>query len=528
MTPQNVQQKINRFLCLITLALLYTHSGFGQHIIGTYKTSAPDASLFFLNPGYLSPAFGSGALGIHSNPAGLHVVKGSRLNMAYATPQNSSSTFSFLSPRENEFYIPFRIDTQIDLKEIGGLGAVGFAHRTGNWVWGLSIMQARTGSLSLQAQGKVNLEAHFELDTPITKEHYPDLPVDELPISWDVNTIGHLTMNSTPAEVSISSQPIMAGCSVQKGPFSLGFGLTYYRYFSNKNIGELTSQLDADAVVIGAPYGIEPSSSMPWGGRVIADLSIQDDPLLAQYKFDLSGHRYAFSAGGMMNFKLLSLGLNYTHGFQSSVKGGYNITTISTVDLPDRDILSDIELDLTMLENEGEPFVEGRASLKLFDFKKDTSVIRDRGSFRIGGYHAVSAGLHLLMFGVFGGIEVPRVHPDIYSTFFGVYTDFPLPMLPIRLNAGFTARMDGLLDETEVMLPYRTIAHAGAGLAFKLPLDAWLNIGEEPGWFRIGVRTSLAPRVLDNYVRKLQDASDLKATSIFDRTAWSFGLMIPY
>ena len=71
-------------------------------------------------------------------------------------------------------------------------------------------------------------------------------------------------------------------------------------------------------------------------------------------------------------------------------------------------------------------------------------------------------------------------------------------------------------------------AHAGAGLAFRLPLDKWLKIGEEPGWLRVGARTSLAPHLLDSYVVKLEEASDLEAGSAFDRLAWSFGLMIPY
>jgi hypothetical protein len=515
-------------LTLIILLMCQIRETSGQHIIGTYKTSAPDASMFFLNPGYLSPAFGGGVMGMHSNPAGLYRVKGTRLSFDYATAQNSSSSFSFQAPQENDLYLPFRIDTQIDLKEVGGLGAVGFAHRTGSWVWGINIMQARTGSLSLLAQGNVDLETQFELDTPITREQYPDLPVEEIPVLWDVNTTGQLMMHSTPAEVSISSQPIMIGGSVEKGPFSLGFGLTYVRYYSSKNMGELTSQLDANAVVTGRPYGIAAISNNYWDGNIIGDLTINDDPILAQYQFDISGHRFAFSLGGMMNFKLFSLGLNYTHGLPSSVKGAYNITTISTVDLQDRDILKYVDLDLSVLEQDGLPFVQGRARLELADFRKDTVIVRDRGNFGIGGYNSISAGVHFLIFGAFAGITLPQANPDVYSTIFGIYTDFPLPMLPMRFNAGFTAQMDGVMDETDLAVPYRTIAHAGAGLAFKLPLDAWLGIGDEPGWFRIGARTSLAPHLLDSYISKLNEASDLEAGSVFDRMAWSFGLMIPY
>ncbi len=521
------RMRISHFL-IVLLLLCHARHGSSQHIIGTYKTTAPDASLFFLNPGYLSPAYGGGVLGLHSNPAGLHVVKGNRLSMAYATPQTASSQFSFQAPQENELYIPFRVDMRLDMQEIGGLGAVGFAHRSGSWVWGISIMQAHTGSLSLEANGQLELDAQFEIDTPITKEQYSDLPVDELPVIWVVNTTGHLRMSSSPAEVSISAQPILAGCSVQKGPFSLGLGLAYYRYYSNKNIGEFSSQLNANAVVTGLPYGIEPNSDMPWSGRLVADLTIHDSPLLAQYLFDLSGYRLAMSFGGMMNLKLLSLGFNYSLGLPSAVKGAYNITTISTIDVQDRNILSDVDLDLSMFEEDGIPLVEGRAKLELSEFKKDTVMVRDRGTFALGGYHSMSAGLHFLIFGAFGGIEIPKTNPELYSSFLGLYSDFPLPKLPLRLNIGLTARMDGVVDKTSLRIPYRTVAHVGAGVAFKLPLDKWAGIGKEPGWFRIGVRSSLAAQVLDSYVAKLEDASNVKTGSLFDRIAWSFGLMVPY
>lgn len=518
---------VSLFIVFIIL-FCQTPESFGQHIIGTYKTSAPDASMFFLNPGYQSPAFGGSTLGMTSNPAGLQSVKGTRLSLSYATPQSASSNFSFQVPEENDLYVPFRLDTQIDLQEVGGLGAIGLAHRTGNWVWGLSILQARTGSLSLQAQGYIDLEAEFELDTPITREQFSDLPVEEVPVTWDVNTTGTLVFHSTPAEVSVSSQPITAGCSVQKGVFSLGAGITYTRYYSSKNIGELYSQLDANAVVAGEPYGIEPNSNLPWNGRIIADLRLDDDPLRAQYQFNMSGHRFSFSFGGMMNYKLLSIGINYTHGLKSSVNGLYNITTITTVDLQDRDILSDVDLDWSTLVEEGEPYVVGRARLNLYDFKKDTTIVRDSGNFNIGGYNSISAGLHFLIFGAFAGIQVPQANPDLYSTSFGIYSDFPLPLLPVRFNIGLTARMDGIVDESSVTIPYRTIAHIGAGLAVKLPFDKWFNIGAEPGWFRIAARSSLAPYALDGYVSKLEEASELEAGSVFDRMAWSFGLMLPY
>jgi len=315
----------------------------------------------------------------------------------------------------------------------------------------------------------------------------------------------------------------MAGFSYQKGPFALGAGLTYCRYFSSNDIGVIYTDLEANATIVGQPQGIDPFSNTPWNGRIVADLSLRDNPLAAQYQFNIKGHRYAFSLGGMMNFKLFSVGINYTNGFRGSVEGHYDITTITTVDLQDRDVLSDVDLDLTM-----QPEIEGHARLSLFDFEKDTTMMRDRGIFDIGGYHSLSAGIHFLIFGVFGGVEIPKSFPDISSVSVGAYSEFPLPKLPVRFNIGFLTRTEAVTNEDGFGVPYRVISHTGAGLAFKLPFDKWFNIGEEPGWFRVGVRSSLTPLVLGFLTTDLEDASEPRVDSLFKRVAWSFGLTIPY
>ena len=494
-----------------------------QHITGTYTTSAPEATMFFLNPGYLNPAFGSGALGMYSNPAGLHVVKGNRLSFAYGSSQSSTGQLSFQALDETDFYKPITLDTQFEIKETGGLGAVGFAHQSGNWVWGIAMMQARKGGVSLQAQGSLDLTASFEYDIPITRELYSDLPVEEIPVTWNVDTRGTLEFSSTPAELYLSIQPIMGGFSWQKGHFSLGAGLTYFQLKSSNDTGAIYSQVDGSATITGTPHGIDPKTGLAWHGILGATVNIQDQPLVATYNFDISGQRFAFTVGGMMNYKPLSLGISYTHGFKSTITGSYDITTITTVDLPDKDILSDVELDLEL-----QPELRGHASLTLRDFKKDTLVTKDSGSLNIGGYHAVSVGLHFLIFGAFVGAEVPQTYPDIYSGYFGLYMDFPLPKLPVRFNAGFITRSDGVMNETDFNIPFRVVSHVGAGLAFRLPTHEWFHFGHEHSWLRFGVRSSLTSYAVEILKAEMTETDNEKIPPAFESIAWSIGLSLPF
>jgi len=510
-------------ILILSLLFSFIREASAQHLVGTYTTSAPEATMFFLNPGYLNPAFGSGALGMQSNPAGLHTVRGSRLSMAVGTSQSSTGRFSLNVVDESEIYDPVTLETEFELRESGGLGAIGFAHQTGNWVWGIAIMQARTGGVSLQAQGSVRLNTNFTLDTPITKKHYSELPVDEIPVTWHVNAQSDVRFWSTPAELYLSIQPILAGFSVQKGHFSFGGGLTWLRLLSSDDTGGIYSQADAKASITGIPQGTDPVTHQEWKGSVTAQADISDQPLLAQYNFSVSGDRFALKLGGMMNYKLLSLGISYTHGFKGTVNGSYNITTITTTGLPDEDLLSDIDLDLTL-----HPELHGQASLSLRDFKKDTLLTRDRGLFAIGGYHSFSMGLHFLIFGVFAGAEIPKSYPDIYSATLGIYTEFPIPKTPVRLNLGFISRSDGIMNNIDFGVPYRIVSHVGAGLALKLPTRQWFQFGQEDSWLRFGARSSLTSYALNVFESNVEEMKLAHIPSAFESIAWSLGLTVSY
>ena len=494
-----------------------------QQLTGSNTISTPEASLFFLNPGYINPALGNGVLGMHSNPAGLRSVSGHQFSIALAGPQSSKSRFTFQLMDSNRVYFPLNVQANIQMKETGGIGAIGYAQQNGAWTWGVSMLQPRRSGWTIDAGGLFDINAAFQFDKPITKEMVPDLPVDEIPIAWDVNAKFKVDVQSQPAEIYLSILPIKAAVAVEKGVFALGAGLTYYHLSSGNDVGRVASSLQGTASVTGTPFGIDPKSNQPWVGTIGADVSFSDSPITALYNFQVSGHRYELSFGGVMNWGLLSLGASYSHGFKATLNGSYNITTIVTSGLPDEKSLSNIEIEYST-----SPLITGHAKMDLRNFAKDTLSMEDNGLISMGGYNSFSLGLYFLGIGAFAGADVPQVAPDILSTYFGAYIDMPLPWLPIRVNAGGIYRSDLFMSEESSFEPIRAMAHIGGGVSIKTPFHRWFNLGEQHGWLRLGVRSSLASAYMEVIENVIENPEDKSLPNIFENLAMSLALEVPF
>ncbi|RQW09616.1 hypothetical protein EH222_03720, partial [candidate division KSB1 bacterium] len=226
------------FSCRMWLFFFFSVASlFAQHITASHVATAPEASLFFLNPRYLDPAFGVGPIGMFSNPAGLSSVNGRQFSLAYATSYTSSAQFDLNMLDESSIYTPITLSTQVEVAEKGGLAGIGYAHQFGKWRVGLALMQARRGGIEFQAKGETNVGTTFDFDTAITRELFENLPIDELPITWAVDTHARLSFSTTPIELYLSILPVMSGFSYSSRHFAIGAGLTYYRFSSSRQTG---------------------------------------------------------------------------------------------------------------------------------------------------------------------------------------------------------------------------------------------------------------------------------------------------
>lgn len=497
-------------------------SAFSQQIVGTYTASSGESGLFFVNPGYFNPARGCGVLGMQGNPAALGAVEGRELAFAGILPQRTSSQFTLQTNQSTEIYKALDLNAEFSLKEQGGLAGIGFALQHKSWRFGGAILQPRLASLAFKMSGSTVINSDFQVDRSITREMAPDLPVEEIPIKWQVNTQIRLSLTGKPAKIELGVLPISLGVGFRKGVLSLGGGLTYYHIYSNDETSSFKTSLTGSSQITGTPYGNDPLTGQPWRGILTADCTVQDEPLKGYYNFKISGGRFALNFGGMLNLPLLSLGASYAYGFKSSVTGNYNIKTVFTSGLPELRNLSLVDIDWSL-----RPEVKGTATLKLDNFQKDSLSYENHGSLKLNGYQSISAGVHILCLGLFAGGEIPVSPPDMSSITLGAYLDFPVPKTPVRFNVGFIQRTDGVWGMDRSFIPYRVLAHTGAGVAVRLPFYKWLNIGDRSGWFRFGLRSSLTSLTLNAFKKQASDTHNEALPSLTESLGLSIGFELP-
>jgi hypothetical protein len=480
------QKKISFSIFYTTCFMLFFGNSVAQHLIGSYTITTPEASLFSFKPGCLNPAIRSGIFGIGSNPASLAEMEGRSVGLAMILPQAAEGTFSFEAVPETEIYKSISLDSRASIKEKGGFGAIGYAQQNGRWQWGVVMFQPQRSGFNVRVQGNIPIETHYEVDRPLTREDIPDLPVEEIPMTWYIDSNVLLQLSSTPADVYLSIWPIKAAGCTRFGPLSVGIGLNYYRYSSGDNPTRLSSSISGTGTIIGRPYGVDPLTQLPWQGEISADISIADQPLYGEYLLNISGNRFSLSAGMAFNLGPVSLGMSYEHGFSMRMNGSYEFTTIHTSGLPEISELENPQVDWTL-----RPELSGHVSLDFAEFEKDTIRIQNQGSVRLSGYNGFNLGVRFLMIGLFIGGQVPAEAPEFGQMHFGAYLDFPIPMTPVRFNGGFIMRTDGVYGTGEELIPYRVVTHLGAGFGVRLPLNRWMGIGEKSSWVRFGLRSSL-------------------------------------
>ncbi|MBN1999679.1 hypothetical protein JW935_19145 [candidate division KSB1 bacterium] len=501
--------------------IFYLPPVYAQQVSATYSMSTPEAGLFFLNPGYINPALGRGVLGLASNPASIGHVYGREIALAGGLPRTSTGKFSIQATDSTQLYTPVVLTSEMRMRELGGLLGIGYAQQVGPWRFGAVLYQPRSAGFSLHAGGSTAVSTHFQVDQPITRQHVPDLPVEEIPVKWNIASRLDVAVDALPAEVRIGYLPFTLGASYTRGVLAVGAGISYYHIYSSGEPATFNSSISGRGSIIGRPYGNDPLTGLPWQGELTADFTLQDQPLTGYYLIDISGGRFALNFGGMVNWGLLSLGGAYSRGLKARVHGGYNMNTVYSTGLPSS-TLEAVQIDLSL-----RPKLTGSVNIDLIEFEKDTVSYSKDGSFTLNGYQSYSFGLQFLILGLFAGGDIPVAPPDLASFYTGAYIDFPLPRTPVRLNTGFFYRTDGLWSEDKALIPFRVLAHVGMGAGIKMPWYQWIKIGDHPGWLRLGLRASLAGYSLETFEKNTSDTKDQSLPSIFDNLTLSLGFEVP-
>lgn len=495
--------------CALFILICWPTSGvWGQQVVGSYAATTPEASLFALNPAYLNPATAQGAIGVITNPAALASVHKLEFGFAAGLSRSDRGRFNVQLLEATPEYESLNLDSEIRMEEHGGLSAFGIGWRVGKFALGFGLMQPRRAGIRLAASGKKSMVFHFDVDKPITRDMVSDLPVESIPMRWNIAAQTELELTSNPAEVYISALPVFFGAAYRLGSLSLGIGTKYLALSSSQEEATLKASLQATADIVGTPYGVEPVSGRPWSGSVRALTYIEDIPFAAAYRLGLQGSRWSMIAGSSLNLKMFKLGFTVERGFRDALEGSYRIRMSHTAGPPSDPDLSDVSLDVSRL-----PHVEGHANLSLRDFQKDSLSLAGMGKLKVGGYTGISAGLQLLFLGVYGGAEIPTDPPDLGAAYFGAYIDLPALLVPARIRAGFLHRTDFFWTEDKDVVPLRSVFHITAGTSIRIGLQRLfppLRPASGVVELQVGIRSSLIPlafSLVEDDVEGMEDIS---------------------
>ena len=522
---KNFKKRIS--FCCLFLGGLFIHlitpaTVLCQHISGTYSITTPEASLFFLKPGHMNSAFGHGVLAMPSNPASLRQVEGQQTSFAVSFPHSSASAFSIRATDSTEVYDPFYLDTEMNIHERGGLTSIGYAHQFDRWRVGIAMNQPSRMGFNLKAGGSILTPIHFQLDKSITQKLVSDLPAESIPFNWDISTDVNLALDGSATELFLSVLPITAGVAYQYGVLSFGAALTYYRISSSHQPATLTSYVSGKGSITGTPYGNDPVTGEPWQGEIVADFDVEDQPITASYDVNFSGSRMGMTVGASLQWGVLGGGVALSRGFKGNVDGQYQFSTIYTSGLP-----AEYEFEKVQLNPDAYPRLDGHATLRLAEFEKDTLSFADSHRFTVGGFSSYSIGVHFLIFGGFVSGQVPDAYPDLGSMTFGLYTDLPLPWLPVEVNVGYIQKVEGVQTRIDNLIPLRVTSHIGAGAGVKFPFNQWIGVGEQPSWLRFGLRSSMVSMAFNLFEQEANDTRNKSLPSLWDTVALSIGLETP-
>jgi len=512
---------LGSFAALIFCTILFRPAQ-AQQLVGTYTSSAPEAALMFLDPGTMNPAVSRGILGLLANPAALHTVQSAEVSLAVSTRQTSTGRFQFEATDSTEYFDAISLDAEAQLHENGGIGTVGLAKRFGALAAGIAVMQPRTSAIQAQAQGLLDLSTHFELDEPLTRNEVPDLPVESIPVRWDVRSQTRVLLQSAPGEISISVRPVIAGLALRLGPLALGGALKYFHITSGGAPISLTARVQGEALITGSPYGLNPLTGQPWGGTLQAAVTMQDTPLRITNRLEVSGSRWAGTLGSTLDLKVLKIGLTFERGLRGTVEGSYEIETIHTTGLPEEVEFTDIAVEVNQQSQ-----VSGNARLDLNQFEKDTLRYAESGSFEVEGYTGFSVGINFLFLGVFAGGEIPSTTFDLGAGYFGAYAELPLVLLPVKVRAGFFHRTDFFRSVEDVDVPLRSVTHVGLGTTLRLPLHRWIGLGKDSSNLSIAARSSLVSLAFESVKEDLGETRKQATPKLGETLALSFGLQLP-
>jgi hypothetical protein len=434
-------------LVSISLAQNYRYAGY-------LHQSAPEASLFFSNPSYISPAQAYGVTGMFANPAALGFSDDYSVAMLAGTPAHPKIKCNFKVLDSTERQSELKIPLQLGFKEAGGLNFFGFSKKLGPVGVGIGYMQksgtgigfdysAESDTFSITYSFKDTVEASYAGGDTF------------IPVTWQLQA--PLIIDSKgDAEFSLARQPWFLGVGSASGPWSGGLGLKLHHFSGGLN-GDIF--LAGGAAVVGTGIPDPPIKGTIQAGGIFP----YDTIFIARGDGDVSATRASLIAGGLLRTGIFKLGITIEKSFGTTLDGDFNILSSVIKNFSDSVVTETSFVNFILPDS-----VSGRKFYRLLPQTRSDDTSGFNGPVTLPGYTQIDFGASVFVFDLYLGATIPQ-KGDINSIKFGSLLNIPISNVTVR--TGMLTNIDYLYTNDSKVIPLRIPIYLGLGGSVKTTLS---------------------------------------------------------
>lgn len=473
-----------------------------------FSQSAPEASLFFANPSYISPALAHGTYGMFSNPAALGYSSDYGLNFIFGVPSKPKLSLTVQAIEATNEHGAIDIPAELTLRDVGGFNFIGFSKKIGPVGLGIGYMQKSSVGIALDAIGSETFNVNYQIIQPIraTNPYGHDTTV---PITWDISAPINLSVNGNGA-LNLGKAPLFLGGGYNFGIGSVGLGFKLLKY-----TGELGTNLNligsSNIQVIGRP-------SSPFKGSITGNAFLTDTVVSVNGNGEFNANRLSIVLGTLLKAGFFKMGLSVEQGFKTTLSGNYNLTTLSISGAPDS-----VRIDSNFVHFVLPDSVYGRAVLSVNKSPKSSNTLSSQQNVSLAGYTELNLGISLSVFDLYAGGTLPKKR-EINNAKLGVL--FSVPLSTVTIRTGLLATFDYLYftdnQGKDIILPVRAPIYLGLGGSYRTPLNF---IPYTPNaQIDFGIKSNVFPLATRFLPEDWEIIRDVTSPSIFSTLSFNLGV----
>ncbi|MCS7258512.1 MAG: hypothetical protein NZ601_03985 [candidate division WOR-3 bacterium] len=422
----------------------------------TLSTTAPEAGLFFSNPGYITPALAEGPCGIFSNPAALGFRPNYGIAFSWGIPSKPKINSDLTLFQQTTYMSQVTVPLELTIEDKGGFNFLGLMGHVGPVGLGAGLMQKSASGLSFNFQQSQTININYQITQIIRARINPTLDT-AIPITVDVNAPVQLTLSGN-GGVDIGRLPLFFGAGYALGEnISFGLGAKLYQYSGTLN-SDINLNFRTNVSCIGR-------ANPPFRGAVTGHALVTDTILRVLGTGDFNTTQLAFSLGALVRAGFFKMGLTFEKGLSSELAGSYSLNTVRLTNMPDSMRVDSNYVNFILPDS-----IYGRLAISVLPGQHDHVTIGGPQTLTLRGYNELNLGLSLSIFDLYLGARIPNPH-DVNNVKLGLM--FSVPVSPVTIRTGVLVSMDYLynINNNTPILPLRVPIYAGLGASYNLKLN---------------------------------------------------------